>query len=221
MTDVLLAPARDAVLLAKQAATLDQVASGRLVLGVGVGGRPDDFGVGNLEFKDRGRRLDAALDLMHRAWRGEALPGASRPVAPRPFNGHSVPMMFGGRSQQSIARVVKYGIGYTLGGGPPQGLRAMMESVNAAWAEAGREGRPQYRALAYFAIGDDVHAEARSNVMEYYGDFGPAVWNGAIKSAAETRERIAAFEAVGCDELLLFMTAPFLAQAERLAEAMR
>src|SRR2546425_6794236 len=42
-TNILLGPTRDPALLAKQAATLDQVSAGRLVLGVGVGGRPDDF----------------------------------------------------------------------------------------------------------------------------------------------------------------------------------
>src|SRR5712692_7879468 len=42
-TDILLAATRDPVLLAKQAATLDQVSGGRFVLGIGVGGREDDF----------------------------------------------------------------------------------------------------------------------------------------------------------------------------------
>jgi alkanesulfonate monooxygenase SsuD/methylene tetrahydromethanopterin reductase-like flavin-dependent oxidoreductase (luciferase family) len=219
MTDVLLGPAREPVLLAKQAATLDQISSGRFVLGVSVGARPDDFSVTGLEYKNRGRRLDAALDLMHRAWRGETLPGSDRPIAPKPTNGYSVPMMFGGRSDQSIARTVKYGIGYTLGGGTPEGLKAMIDRIDAAWKDAGREGRPQYRALGYFAFGDEVQAEAQSNVMQYYGDYGAAVWKGAAKNADETKQRVAAFEAVGCDELLMFMTAPSLTQADRLGEA--
>jgi alkanesulfonate monooxygenase SsuD/methylene tetrahydromethanopterin reductase-like flavin-dependent oxidoreductase (luciferase family) len=219
MTDVLLAPAREPILLARQAASLDQLSRGRLVLGVGVGARQDDFAAAGFNFHDRGKRLDAALDLMHRAWRGEPVPGADRDVSPRPVNGHSVPVMFGGRVDHSVERVVKYGIGYTQGGGNPEGLKGMMERVNAAWQTAGRPGKPDYRALAYFALGDEVHEEAQANVMDYYGDWGAGVWKGTIKTAEEARERVKAYEAVGCDELLLFMTAPAVVQAERLAEA--
>jgi alkanesulfonate monooxygenase SsuD/methylene tetrahydromethanopterin reductase-like flavin-dependent oxidoreductase (luciferase family) len=219
MTDILLATTREPVLLAKQAATLDQVSSGRFTLGVGVGSRPDDFTVTGHGFTNRGKRLDEALDLMHRAWRGEPVPGTDKPVTPRPVNGHSVPMLFGGRADQSVARVVKYGIGYTQGGGTPEGLKGMMERVNQAWQDAGRSGTPQFRALAYFAIGDEVHEEAQANVMDYYGDWGAAVWKGTIKSAAEAKERVKAYNAIDCDELVVFMTAPSVVQAERLAEA--
>jgi len=147
------------------------------------------------------------------------VPGTDLAVTPTPVNGHSVPLMFGGRSDQAITRTVKYGIGYTLGGGSPEGLKAMMERVGAAWKEAGRDGRPEFRALGYFALGDESHAEGQSNLMAYYGDHGAAVWQGAVKTSAEAKERVKAFEAAGCDELLLFMTAPAIAQAERLAEA--
>lgn len=219
MTDVLLAPAREPVLLAKQAATLDQISGGRFVLGIGVGSRPDDFATTGREFATRGKRLDADLDLMHRAWRGEPVPGTDKPVLPRPVNGHSVPTMFGGRTEHSIARAVRWGIGYTLGGGNPEGLKGMMERVSAAWTEAGRADRPQFRALGYFALGDDAQEDGRANLMAYYGDYGAGAWQGAVKSAAEAQERVKGFEAAGCDELLLFMTSPSIAQAERLAEA--
>lgn len=221
MTDVLLATVREPILLAKQAATLDQLSHGRFVLGVGVGARPDDFAVAGFNFKDRGKRLDAALDLMHRAWRGEPVPGSDEAVAPRPVNGHSVPIIIGGHAERSVDRVVKYGIGYTQGGGTPAGLRAMMDRVNAAWQAAGRSGKPEFRALAYFALGDEVHEDAQSNLMDYYGDWGRGVWTGTIKTADEARERVRAYTEIGCDELLLFMTAPSAAQANRLAEAVQ
>ncbi len=219
MTDILLATTREPVLLARQAATLDQISQGRFLLGIGVGGRPDDFIISGLEFKNRGRRMDEALDLMHRAWRGEPIPGTNQPVTPKPRNGHSVPIIFGGYSDRAIARAVKWGVGYTLGGGTPEALQGMMERVRAAWKEAGRSGDPEFRALGYYAIGDEVHAEAQSNLTEYYIDYGDRVWRGTVKSAAEANDRVKAFEAVGCDEYLLFMAAPGMAQVERLAEA--
>lgn len=218
-TDVLLGPAREPVLLAKQAATLDQVSGGRFVLGAGVGVRKDDFTVTGMRYEDRGRRWDRALELMHSAWRGEAVPGSDRPICPRPVNGHSVPMMFGGASDQAVARAVRYGIGYTLGGATPDALRQAIERVDAAWKAAGRPGRPEYRALVYFALGDETHAEAESNVRDYYGDWGDLVWGGALKDPAAAAEQVSAFEAAGCDELLMFATVPGLDQPDRLAEA--
>lgn len=218
LTDVLLGPTREPVVLAKQAATLDQVSNGRFVLGAGVGSRSDDFSVTGTRFEDRGRRWDRALELMHAAWRGEPVAGSSRPICPRPVNGHSVPMMFGGQSDQAVARVARYGTGYTMGGGPPDWLRPMIERVDAAWKAAGRSGRPEYRVVAYFALGEETHAEAEANVRDYYGDWGDMVWTGLMKDAAAVRERLSAFESAGCDEILLFAAAPRIDQVERLAE---
>lgn len=219
-TDILLAATREPILLAKQAATLDQISGGRFVLGIGVGARQDDFAVTGTDFKTRGRRLDAALELMLSAWRGDPVPGTNQPVTPRPVNGDAVPMMFGGRADAVVQRVVKYGIGYTQGGGTPESLTAMMGRVNTAWKADGRAGKPQFRALVYFALGDEVHEEGESNLVSYYGEFGPRVWQGAIKSAAEAKDRIKTYEQVGTDELIFFMTAPHLEQVDRLAAAL-
>ena len=219
-TDILLATTREPVLLAKQAATLDQISGGRFVLGIGVGSRQDDFAVTGTDFHTRGHRLDAALELMHSAWRGDPVPGTNQPVTPRPVNGDAVPLMFGGGAEAVIRRVVKYGIGYTQGGGTPESLTSMMARVNAAWKAGGRTGKPQFRALTYFAFGDEVHEESESNLVSYYGQYGPRVWQGTIKSAEDVKDRIKAYEAVGADELIFFMAAPHLEQVDRLAGAM-
>jgi alkanesulfonate monooxygenase SsuD/methylene tetrahydromethanopterin reductase-like flavin-dependent oxidoreductase (luciferase family) len=127
--------------------------------------------------------------------------------------------MFGGGAEAVIRRVVKYGIGWTQGGGTPETLKAMMERVNAAWKAANRAGKPKFRTLGYFVLGDELHEEAESNLVSYYGEFGSRVWGATIKSAAETKEQVKAFEEVGADELILFMSAPHLDQVDRLAEA--
>lgn len=219
MTDVLLGPARETVLLAKQAASLDQLSGGRFVLGVGVGGREDDFTLTGHNFHDRGRRWDRALEEMHQAWRGEPLPGTTSPVTPRPVNGKSVPMLFGGQAEQEIRRLVKYGIGYTLGGGTPERLAEMKQKVDAAWQGAGRQGRPEYRALGYFALDRKAQEWGERSLKHYYGPYGDRVWAGAVKTAADARARAEAFEQAGSDELLLFVTGPFVEEADRLAEA--
>src|SRR5688500_12543264 len=68
-TNILLAPTRSAVLLAKEAASVDQLSGGRFTLGLGVGTRPDDFTASERGFEDRGTRFDQDLELMHGAWR--------------------------------------------------------------------------------------------------------------------------------------------------------
>src|SRR3954471_5892633 len=64
MTTVLIAPLRGAGVLAKQAATIDALSSGRLTLGLGVGAREDDFRFAPASFHDRGRRFEEQLKLM-------------------------------------------------------------------------------------------------------------------------------------------------------------
>src|SRR3989442_1130269 len=95
LTNVLLGPTRNPVLLAKEAASLDQISGGRFTLGVGVGSRPDDYEATGREFWNRGKGGDAALALLHRAWRGELVNGALNPVSPPPVNGDRVPILMG------------------------------------------------------------------------------------------------------------------------------
>src|SRR5436305_9181765 len=86
MPNVLLGPTRNPVLLAKESATVDRLSGGRLVLGLGVGGRKDDLDAVGLGWRDRGKRWDADLELIHRVWRGELINDIQNPVGPKPAN---------------------------------------------------------------------------------------------------------------------------------------
>src|ERR1700758_2081542 len=71
-TSLLLAPLHaNVALLAKQAASLDRISGGRLVLGLGIGGRDDDFTASGLPTTGRGRVLEDQIALMKRVWSGE------------------------------------------------------------------------------------------------------------------------------------------------------
>src|SRR5438132_13754097 len=65
MTDILLGPIYNPVLLARDLASIDQLSSGRFVLGAGTGARTDDYTITGAEFRQRGRRWDAAVEQMH------------------------------------------------------------------------------------------------------------------------------------------------------------
>ena len=119
-TNVLLAPVYPAALLAKSAASIDQLSGGRLTLGLAPGGRADDYAAVGRDFHTRGRDFDAALKLLHQVWRGEPVEGSAKPLCPTPVRGDRVPTLIGGTSDRAVQRAVEWAAGYTIGGAPAQ-----------------------------------------------------------------------------------------------------
>ena len=74
----------NAVVLAKQALSLHALSGGRLTLGIGLGGRDDDYAIAGLEIGNRGEDLDAMLERIKEVWDGEEMgPGPTRRRADR------------------------------------------------------------------------------------------------------------------------------------------
>jgi alkanesulfonate monooxygenase SsuD/methylene tetrahydromethanopterin reductase-like flavin-dependent oxidoreductase (luciferase family) len=218
LTNILLAPTRNPVLLAKEAASLDRLSGGRLILGLGVGSREDDYRAVGRGFADRGRRFDADLDLMHRAWRGEPLDGGL-PVGPPPANGDRIPVLFGGQSDATVRRVVTWGGGWTSGGARPERAAPLVERIRAAWSDAGRSGRPRLLGLTYFALGDDAPTRAGAYLKDYYGSQIGSVLAAAVPTTAqELRAAIGRFDDHGYDEVVLVPTIAALDQVDRAAD---
>src|ERR687891_883914 len=84
MTNILIAPLRDEVLLAKEAASVDRLSAGRLTLGLAVGGRRDDYSAVGDGFKTRGRRFEQQIEAMSKVWRGEKNSDTGQGSAPPP-----------------------------------------------------------------------------------------------------------------------------------------
>src|SRR5919206_335128 len=103
LTAVLLAPLHaNSALLASQAATIDRLSGGRLVLGLGVGSRPDDFEASGVDIHRRGRIFEAQLDNLRRIWSGESR-GFAGGVGPEPCQTGG-PRLVIGRSSQAAVR---------------------------------------------------------------------------------------------------------------------
>jgi len=175
-TTTLIAPFRaNGALVAKQAASLDRLSSGRLTLGVAVGGREDDFEASGVDFHRRGAMFDAMLAEWRRIWAGEA--GIGPAGRPR--------LMLGGTADVAFERAAEYGDGWIMGGGPPDRLPGAIAKTRQAWEAAGRDGEPLIMALAYFALGDDAEQAANRYLRHYYGWLGDDT-AGAIASSAAT-----------------------------------
>jgi alkanesulfonate monooxygenase SsuD/methylene tetrahydromethanopterin reductase-like flavin-dependent oxidoreductase (luciferase family) len=222
ITNVLLEPLYNPVLLAKVTAGLDQISAGRLSLGLAVGGRPDDFELAGRSISDRGRRLDADLELLHRSWRGEPVAGSPLPVGPPTTRGR-IPLLIGGQPKLAAPRAARWDGGYTLGGGPPEMAAGGIQEFKAAYAEAGGAGEPRILALSYFSLGEEHTEESLRNLRSYYGflgDWAEGVAAGAPRTPEAVRQTAAAFEAVGVDELIFTPSVPHLDQVDRLAETL-
>jgi len=219
-TNVLIAPARTAADLAKQAATVDQITNGRLTLGLGVGWRESDFILGERDFASRGKRFDDLLSALQKSLRGEAIDERARPASP-PTVQSPIPLVIGGQTDAAIRRVVEHGVGWTAGGMPAAAVGEFAGKVKAAWTAAGREGSPRIYALRYYSLGG-VGEQGRANLLDYYQPMGDEVAGyiagSAFTSADEITAAVAEYEAAGVDELLLDPTTTDPQQVDLLAE---
>jgi len=221
-TSVLLAPLYvNTALFAKQAASLDRLSGGRLVLGLGLGGRDDDFTASALPTTGKGRRFDQQLTEMKRIWAGESY-GYAGAIGPEPVRPGGPELILGGAAEASFRRVALLGDGWIMGGGTPDMFAEASAGIDKAWAEAGRPGKARKLSLAYFALGPDARNQADNYLLHYYGwlgDVARQIAAGAAVSTEMVKGYADAFASAGCDELIFVPTTAAPDQVGLLASA--
>ncbi|MEC9324912.1 MAG: LLM class flavin-dependent oxidoreductase [Actinomycetota bacterium] len=221
MATVIIAPFRgNGTLLAKQLATVDSFADGRLTVGLAGGARAEDFAATGTSFEDRGAVFDAQLAEFNAVWAGERR-GFAGHIGPSPVRPGGPPLMIGGTSVAAFRRAAAYGAGWIAGGGGVEMFNAGAERARRAWSETDREGEPRLAAVTHFALGPDARLLAETCLGDYYafmGDYAATIAAGALTSEDAVRDAIAEFAEAGCDELLLFPCSPALDQLHRLTE---
>jgi alkanesulfonate monooxygenase SsuD/methylene tetrahydromethanopterin reductase-like flavin-dependent oxidoreductase (luciferase family) len=221
LTSVLLMPLRlNTALFAKQAATLHHLSGGRLVLGMGLGGRDDDFDVSGADMGTRGRVFDSQLDEMKRIWAGEEK-GLAGPIGP---NLNEPPqIIIAGAVDASFKRAAEHGAGWIMGGGTPDQFRDGVAKLEEQWRAAGRSGTPRKMALSYYSLGGDAERNADAYLKDYYAFLGEDLANMIAGSAAKDADTVkayaGAFEQAGADELVFFPCSSDPEQVDRLVEA--
>jgi alkanesulfonate monooxygenase SsuD/methylene tetrahydromethanopterin reductase-like flavin-dependent oxidoreductase (luciferase family) len=221
VTDVLLGPLRqNPAMVAKQFLSLDSLAGGeRAVLGIGIGGREDDYAISGIDMSTRGKWLDDALARIRDIWNADGELEAK--VGPRIGKGPS--LMVGGAVDAAFERAAKYGDGWTQGGSGPSQFGSDLSNLDDAWKKAGREGQPRTLALGYFSLGPDAQANVESYVGDYYAWLGEdavqGIAAGAPKDADSVKALMKSYEEWNCDELILFPSSSDPAQVGLLAEA--
>ena len=216
---ILLAPLYPPVWLAKAAASLHTLSGGRLTLGVGVGGREDDFAAMDRPFGERGRLMDQTLGLLEQVAAGEPVTAGDLPVAPE-VPGGRVPVLLGGTGTAAIRRTVQHGDGWIAGGGGPEAAAPVVERVRQAWREGGREGEPRLAALVYYGFGD---AEASAAALRHYygflGEWAEKIAQSAVRTPEQAQQVVRAFADIGVTELVFDPTVAALDEVDRLADA--
>ena len=216
-TTIVISLLHNTAMLAKMSATLDAISGGRLVLGLAVGAREEDYIAAGIDYRSRGKRLSEQLAALRSLWEeGQIRPAAARPGGPQ--------LLVGGLSDSGFARMVRYTDGYVHGGGPPRAFARAADKAFAAWSDAGRPGRPQLWAQGYFALGDDEVIEAGRSYMRHYyaftGPFAERVAAGLLTTPQAIAQFIRGYEEAGCDELVLFPSVAKLEQLNRLADVL-
>lgn len=216
VTMVVIAPLWNPVLLAEAAATVDSLSGGRLVLGLGLGARTDDYDAIGVPHAGRGERFDELLQVLRERW--EDGPG------PRPVKPEGPPVVVGGLADVAFARMARHADGFVHNGGPPRAFARAAERARAAWRDAGRPGTPPLWGQSYFALGDEATLErGRAYMRDYYaftGSFAEKIVEGMLSTPQALAAQLKGYEEAGCDDLVLLPAVPDPDQVDRLADAL-
>src|SRR5262249_21529708 len=144
MTSVVLAPLRPPALLAKMASSIDALSNGRLSLGVGLGGRDDDFRAAGGPCEGRGQGFGRRVGGIHGNWDGQPMGEAVGPIGPPVVAPHGLDLLIGGYSRPAARRAGKWGDGFLSGLTSPARALSLYRQAEVSWAEAGRPGKPRF-----------------------------------------------------------------------------
>lgn len=146
-TSVIVVPQRNAVVLAKELATIDALTRGRLIAGIGIGWDEAEYrNLGMAErFHLRGAYLEETIRLWRHLWSGSTEPFVGRfhrledyAFGPLPAQGARLPILIGARSEPAIRRAGRLADGYHVSQTSPEVLADRIAILRAATEAAGR-----------------------------------------------------------------------------------
>jgi alkanesulfonate monooxygenase SsuD/methylene tetrahydromethanopterin reductase-like flavin-dependent oxidoreductase (luciferase family) len=143
---VVLAPLHDPIRLAEDAAVVDQLSGGRLVLGLGAGWREEEFRMFDVPLAERATRIEETVEILRLAWTGERFSFDGRAhrydrirVTPPARRDGGPPILLGGYAGAAVRRAARIGDGYITDDVGVEELRAYLGLLDTAAREAGRD----------------------------------------------------------------------------------
>ena len=145
-TGILVLPARNPVVLAKQLSTIDHISNGRLTLGVASGWYKREFDAIGVPFHKRGNIMDQNLDILTRLWQEDSVTGSYPPyelaeavMSPKPVQKPRPPILIGGYVDRVLKRAGVVGDGWLTYYYTPEGFAKSWDKVRRFAEEAGRD----------------------------------------------------------------------------------
>jgi len=220
-TGILVLPVRNPVVLAKEAASLDELSGGRLMLGVGVGGT----GFADAEFgavgaqplrRHRGRVMDEWIEIMRGVWSqpsfrhdGEFIQVGDTTIYPKPRQPGGPPILVGGDSPTALERVARHADGSLVTRLAPARVAQRREQLADLAKPHGRSGIDFHLAVVrWLSIADHqgVAEAAAEPTLAGMRRGGRAVTDDVLHFVGtpdRLREMVAEFHSAGVDEVIL------------------
>ena len=192
-TGVVLTPLHDPIRLAEDAAVVDNLSDGRLILGLGLGWREEEFRMLRIPVSERVARTEDAIEVLRRAWaaqrfsfRGRVFDYDRVKVTPPPAQPGGPPIFLGGYAEAALRRAGRLGDGYISDDTAPDTVRASLHTVDDAAMQAGRDPEAISIALLQNAFAwdsGDAWELIREGVTAQWGAYG--AWEGTADTAED------------------------------------
>lgn len=228
VTTVVVPQLHDPVMLAKALATGDMLCGGRLTVGLGVGGREEDYrAVGADPAGQTMRGMADRVAVMRRVWAGEKITESVLPVGPAPVQPGGPKLMVGTIGPKTVRSAARWadGLAGTTLDLDVDRQNELFDVARTAWAEAGKPA-PHLATSFWFAIGEggqpreQVHRHLRRYMNWIPGDIVDAMapttgWAGTEQELLDVLRR---FQDIGTDEIHLIPTSSDVDQLRKVAE---
>jgi alkanesulfonate monooxygenase SsuD/methylene tetrahydromethanopterin reductase-like flavin-dependent oxidoreductase (luciferase family) len=228
VTTVIVPQLHNEVMLAKALATADMLSGGRLTVGLGVGGRHEDYHAVGADLATQTiRGMAERVAVMKRVWAGEKITESVLPVGPAPVQPGGPALLVGAIGPKTVRSAAGWadGLAGTTLDLDVAKQNELFDIARQAWAQAGKP-QPHLATSFWFAFG--APEEARAQVhrrLRRYMNWIPAEYIDAMAPTtgwAGTEDELVAvlrkFEEIGTDEVQLIPTSSDLDQVRCAAE---
>lgn len=231
VTTVIVPQLHDPVMLAKGLATGDMLCGGRLTVGLGVGGRHEDYNAVSADTSTQTMRgMAERVEIMRRVWAQEKLTDSVLPVGPPPVRDGGPSLLVGTIGPKTVRSAAAWadGLAGTTLDLDVAKQNELFDVARSAWAAAGKP-KPHLATSFWFALGPQEKARAQMHThlrrymnwipVEFVDAMAPDTgWTGTEDELFST---LRSFADIGTDEVHLIPTSSDLDQLHRVADVVK